>query len=54
MSGKKKKKIERPIFDSIRKPLAPPSQKLGNDKPEEKIHPSQRKVKHKKKPEPDE
>jgi hypothetical protein len=54
MSGKKKKKIERPIFDSIRKPVAPPSQKLGNDKPEEKIHPSQRKIKHKKKPETDE
>ncbi|CAN5352361.1 hypothetical protein BH10ACI1_BH10ACI1_22940 [soil metagenome] len=49
MVGKKKKKPERPVFDSIRKPIAPPSQKFGNDKPEEKIHPSQRKVKHKKK-----
>lgn len=49
MSAKKRKKPERPIFDSIRKPTAPPSQKLGKDKPEEKIHPSRRKTKHKKK-----
>jgi hypothetical protein len=49
MSAKKRKKPERPIFDSIRKPTAPPSQKLGKDKPEEKIHPSRRKIKHKKK-----
>ena len=49
MSRKKKKKPERPIFDSIRKPTAPPSLKIGKEKPEEKIHPSQRKVKHKKK-----
>jgi len=48
MSGKKKKD-ERPIFDSIRKPTAPPGQKIGKNKPEEKIHPSQRKTKHKKK-----
>lgn len=48
MKSKKKNKIERPIFDSIRKPTAPPSQKFGKDKPEEKIHPSQRKIKHKK------
>lgn len=47
---KKKKKTEsRSIFDSIRKPVAPPSQKIGKDKPEEKIHPSLRKTKHKKK-----
>jgi hypothetical protein len=47
---KKKKKTEsRPIFESIRKPIAPPSQKIGKDKPEEKIHPSLRKTKHKKK-----
>ncbi|HRI04752.1 MAG TPA: hypothetical protein PLL77_13505 [Pyrinomonadaceae bacterium] len=38
---------KRPVFDSIRKPTAPPSQKFGSDKPEEKIHPSLRKVKHK-------
>lgn len=48
MSSKKKKKPAQPIFDSIRKPTAPPSQKFGQDKPEEKAHPSNRKSKHKK------
>ena len=47
MSGKKKKTTEQPIFDSIRKPLAPPSKKFGENKPEEKAHPSKRKTKHK-------
>ncbi|CAN5525958.1 hypothetical protein BH18ACI1_BH18ACI1_06610 [soil metagenome] len=51
MEGKKKKKPARPIFDSIRKPTAPPSQKLGKEKPDEKVHPSRRKIKHKKKEE---
>lgn len=49
MSAKKKKKPERPIFDSIRKPVAPPSQKIGKNKPDEKADPVQRKAKHKKK-----
>lgn len=49
MSVKKKKKEERPVFDSIRKPTAPPSRKIGKDKPEEKAKPSRRKSKHKKK-----
>ena len=49
MRGRKAKKEERPVFDSIRKPTAPPSQKFGEEKPEEKIHPSRRKVKQKKK-----
>lgn len=53
MSGKKRKQEERPVFDSIRKPTAPPGQRFGKDKPEEKIHPSQRKMKHKKKLDPD-
>ena len=46
----KKKKVnkERPIFDSIRKPIAPPSKTIGKNKPEEKAHPSLRKIKHKK------
>ncbi len=48
MDIKKKKKTKRPIYDSIRKPTAPPSVKFGKDKPDEKIHPSLRKVKHKK------
>lgn len=49
MSAKKKKKPERPVFDSIRKPTAPPSKKMGADKPKEKAAPSLRKTKHKKK-----
>ncbi len=49
MGGKKRKTDERPVFDSIRKPSAPPGQKFGNEKPEEKVHPSQRKIKHKSK-----
>ena len=49
MSGKKRKIEERPVFDSIRKPTAPPGRKFGSDKPEEKLRPSQRKIKHKKK-----
>lgn len=48
MSGKKSRKPKRPIFDSIRKPTAPPSRKIGTDKPEEKVNPAQRKIKHKK------
>ncbi|CAN5427662.1 hypothetical protein BH10ACI3_BH10ACI3_14100 [soil metagenome] len=52
-AGKKKKKAERPVFDSIRKPTAPPSRKIGSDVPEEKIRPSLRKVKHKKEPDPE-
>ncbi len=49
MGKAKKKKKEQPIFDSIRKPTAPPSQKFGQEKSDEKARPSQRKVKHKKK-----
>jgi hypothetical protein len=44
----KNKPGDRPVFDSIRKPTAPPSHKLGQDKPEEKVHPAGRKSKHKK------
>ena len=43
MGSKKKKKPDLPIFDSIRKPTAPPSRKIGQEKPEEKARPSQRK-----------
>jgi len=53
MNSKKKKKAERPVFDSIRKPVAPPSQTLGKAKPEEKAHPARRKIKHKNKQELD-
>jgi len=47
---KKKDPKGRPIFDSIRKPTAPPSQRFGSEKPEAKIHPAKRKEKHKKDP----
>ncbi len=47
MNSKKKKKSARPVFDSIRKPIAPPTRKIGKNKPEEKIHPTNRKSKHK-------
>lgn len=46
--SKTKKKEPRPVFDSIRKPTAPPSKKMGKSKPEERVHPSLRKIKHKK------
>jgi hypothetical protein len=52
MAGKKKKR-ERSIFDSIRKPVAPPSQKIGKDRADEKALPSRRKAKHKKREETD-
>jgi len=52
MSISKRKKEERPIFGSIRKPTAPPTQRFGDEKPDEKIHPSRRKTKHKKKLDP--
>jgi hypothetical protein len=48
MPGRKQKAVERPVFDSIRKPTAPPSRKFGEQKPEEKARPSRRKAKHKK------
>jgi hypothetical protein len=44
----KKKKNQTQIFDSIRKPIAPPSKTLGQDKPTEKALPSLRKIKHRK------
>ncbi|MEP6944651.1 MAG: hypothetical protein ABJA02_01955 [Acidobacteriota bacterium] len=43
----KKKKSDRPVFDSIRKPTAPPSVRIGTDRPDEKALPSLRKAKHK-------
>jgi hypothetical protein len=42
-----KKSKERPVFDAIRKPVAPPGHPLGRAKPEERAHPAQRKIKHK-------
>lgn len=48
---KRRRKEERPVFDSIRKPTAPPSRKFGSKLPEERVHPALRKVKHKSEPE---
>lgn len=48
MDSRKKKKLKRPIYDSVHKPTAPPTVKFGKDKPGEKVHPAIRKIKHKK------
>jgi hypothetical protein len=40
----------RPVFDSIRKPAAPPGHPLSRAKPEERAHPAERKAKHKRAP----
>jgi hypothetical protein len=42
-----KKPVERPLYETIRKPLAPPGHPLSRAKPEERAHPAERKVKHK-------
>ncbi|HKO60964.1 MAG TPA: hypothetical protein VJV03_07390 [Pyrinomonadaceae bacterium] len=47
----KSKKDTRPVFDSIRKPSAPPGHPLTHAKPDEKARPALRKAKHKTKPE---
>jgi hypothetical protein len=41
----------RPVFDSIRKPVAPPGHPLSRAKPDEVARPAQRKAKHKQRPE---
>jgi hypothetical protein len=48
VTKKKKKQKERLIFETIRKPTAPPTKKFGREAPEEKVRPSLRKSKHKK------
>ncbi|MCA1814869.1 MAG: hypothetical protein LC746_00390 [Acidobacteria bacterium] len=40
----------RPVFESIRKPNAPPGHALTRAKPEERAHPAERKAKHKSRP----
>lgn len=45
--GGKKQEDERPIFGSIRKPVAPPGHVLSQAKPDERARPARRKVKHK-------
>lgn len=47
---KSKKKLsasERPVFDAIRKPLAPPSKTISRAKSDAEAQPAQRKAKHK-------
>ena len=39
------------IFDSIRKPTAPPGHPMSHAKPDEKARPAGRKAKHKQRPE---
>ncbi|MEO6333359.1 MAG: hypothetical protein ABIO91_00105 [Pyrinomonadaceae bacterium] len=52
MSKLTQKAEKRPVFDSIRKPTAPPAKKFGEEKPKEIARPSLRKAKHKKKLDP--
>ena len=45
------KREQRPLVGSIRKqPVAPPGHPLAHAKPEERAHPAERKVKHKRRP----
>lgn len=50
-SPPKSKRVARPVFDSIRKPVAPPGHPLSRAKPDEVARPAQRKAKHKRRPE---
>ena len=45
------KREERPLFASVRKPVAPPGHPLSRAKPEDRAHPAERKAKHKRRPE---
>lgn len=48
---KRSKNEARPIFDTLRKPIAPPGHPLSEAKPNEKARPALRKVKHKRRAE---
>lgn len=48
---KNKRHEARPVFDSIRKPVAPPGHPLTRAKPAEVARPAGRKAKHKRRPE---
>lgn len=48
---KSKRRQARLIFDSIRKPGAPPGYPLSRTKPDEVARPAGRKAKHKRRPE---
>ncbi|MFL6229690.1 MAG: hypothetical protein ACJ741_13035 [Pyrinomonadaceae bacterium] len=43
-------RVERSVFDTVRKPAAPPGHPLTRAKPEERAHPAERKAKHKRSP----
>jgi hypothetical protein len=47
----KERKKARAIFESIRKPSAPPGHPMTHAKPDEKARPAGRKAKHKRRPE---
>ena len=47
---KTKRQQARPVFDSIRKPTAPPGHPLSRAKPDEVARPAGRKAKHKQRP----
>ena len=47
---KTKRHQARPVFDSIRKPSAPPGHPLSRAKPDEVARPAGRKAKHKQRP----
>jgi len=47
---KSKRPQARPVFDSIRKPGAPPGHPISHAKPDEIARPAQRKAKHKRRP----
>jgi hypothetical protein len=49
-SPRKSKKSVRPVFESIRKPNAPPGHPLSRAKPDEVARPAMRKAKHKRRP----
>jgi len=50
-SGARNTRRERAVFESIRKPLAPPGHPMSESKPTEKARPAGRKAKHKRQPE---
>jgi hypothetical protein len=50
-SRSKSRKGRKSIFDSIRRPVAPPGHPLAQAKPPEKARPAGRKAKHKRRPE---
>ena len=49
-SPQKSKKGTRPVFDSIRKPNAPPGHPIARAKPDDVARPAMRKAKHKRPP----